>query len=534
MILRFNALGALIDITTHDEPLRQGNAGSNTLNAIFEGKNNVNYTAVFSFTRSDGSFISDIPMTADGQDITKYKYTFDDPWFFALDGTTTCSIKLVNSAGTTVVSGQVTFNIEKTDFSHDDPQITISQMNALLAAIAAKLNLTSAIISVPDHEEIVASEYEDGQVFFDRTDKIFYKINNGQVEVFLEVYSKSETLALVNGVLNQLNSHINNKNNPHEVTKAQVGLGNVNNTSDTDKPVSTAQRQAINGVDTKVDTHIANKNNPHQVTKTQVGLDNVDNVKQYPYTSGVNLETTKADKSDTYTKNEVDSKESVLQSGIDSINNKIPSQASESNKLADKDFVNSSIATATATFRGTFTSLADLQATSGDLNDYAFYAHTDSAGNTVYDRYKYTANTPHWVYEYTLNNSSFTSAQWASINSGITSALVEQITQNKNDIIDINNRGYITGITGTMVTEALGYVPLRASVLDNYYNKGEINGLLADKQNVIDEDNKLNIDLLDETNTTKKTVTAGEKTAWNGKQDNLGLSIVDGKICMTY
>jgi hypothetical protein len=34
--------------------------------------------------------------------------------------------------------------------------------------------------------------------------------------------------------------------NPHGTTKADVGLGNVNNTSDADKPVSTAQQTAIN------------------------------------------------------------------------------------------------------------------------------------------------------------------------------------------------------------------------------------------------------------------------------------------------
>ena len=75
---------------------------------------------------------------------------------------------------------------------------------------------------------------------------------------------------------------------------------------------------------------------------------------------------------------------------INEINSKIPAQATSDNQLADKDFVNSSISTATATFRGTFTDLSALQATDGDLNDYAFYVHTDTAGNTIYDRYKYT------------------------------------------------------------------------------------------------------------------------------------------------
>ncbi len=45
--------------------------------------------------------------------------------------------------------------------------------------------------------------------------------------------------------------HINNKENPHEVTKKQVGLENVDNTSDEDKPVSKAQKEAL---DTKVDS----------------------------------------------------------------------------------------------------------------------------------------------------------------------------------------------------------------------------------------------------------------------------------------
>lgn len=86
-------------------------------------------------------------------------------------------------------------------------------------------------------------------------------------------------------------SHLTNKNNPHGVTKSQVGLGNVDNTSDANKPVSTAQQTALNKkvdkvdgsslvADTKVsgyDAHLANKSNPHNVTKEQVGLGSVTN-----------------------------------------------------------------------------------------------------------------------------------------------------------------------------------------------------------------------------------------------------------------
>lgn len=42
-----------------------------------------------------------------------------------------------------------------------------------------------------------------------------------------------------------LSAHTSSTSNPHSVTKAQVGLGNVDNTSDVNKPVSTAQAMAI-------------------------------------------------------------------------------------------------------------------------------------------------------------------------------------------------------------------------------------------------------------------------------------------------
>ena len=53
----------------------------------------------------------------------------------------------------------------------------------------------------------------------------------------------------------ELNTHINDKNNPHFVTKSQVGLGNVNNTSDLNKPISTATQKAL---DLKADISYVN------------------------------------------------------------------------------------------------------------------------------------------------------------------------------------------------------------------------------------------------------------------------------------
>lgn len=117
---------------------------------------------------------------------------------------------------------------------------------------------------------------------------------------------------------------------------------------------------------------------------------------------------------------------SSLRSSYAGISALIPQAATADNQLADKEFVNSSIATATATFRGTFATLAALEATPADRNDYAFWAHKDADGNTCYDKYTYDGSS--WKFEYRLNNSSFTAAQWGAINSGITDTLVTKLS----------------------------------------------------------------------------------------------------------
>ena len=74
-----------------------------------------------------------------------------------------------------------------------------------------------------------------------------------------------------------LATHTSDTSNPHSVTKAQVGLGSVDNTSDANKPISTAQAAAIKTVQDDVTSHKNSTSNPHSVTKAQVGLGNVDN-----------------------------------------------------------------------------------------------------------------------------------------------------------------------------------------------------------------------------------------------------------------
>jgi hypothetical protein len=79
--------------------------------------------------------------------------------------------------------------------------------------------------------------------------------------------------------MNQFNKIVAKSVTLHDVSATTVGLGNVDNTSDVNKPVSVATQTAL---DLKLDsssltTHSGDTANPHAVTATQVGLGNVDN-----------------------------------------------------------------------------------------------------------------------------------------------------------------------------------------------------------------------------------------------------------------
>lgn len=95
----------------------------------------------------------------------------------------------------------------------------------------------------------------------------------------------ADTGSDVTALETKVNNHIANKSNPHAVNKTQVGLGNVNNTSDANKPVSTAQATAIadakaagTAAQTSINSHAGRKDNPHVVTRAQLSLATTDQV----------------------------------------------------------------------------------------------------------------------------------------------------------------------------------------------------------------------------------------------------------------
>lgn len=139
---------------------------------------------------------------------------------------------------------------------------------------------------------------------------------------------------------------------------------------------------------------------------------------------------------------------------ISTINGLIPTQATTSNQLADKSFVNSSVQTATANFRGNWATWAAVPSVATDypedyagsktptVNDYLVVQDASGYTGETLDgtwRFKYsgtwsTDGKSGWLPEYQVNETPLTSAQLAAINSGITSTLVAQIGTNATNI----------------------------------------------------------------------------------------------------
>ena len=91
-------------------------------------------------------------------------------------------------------------------------------------------------------------------------------------------------------VFTEINEHVSEYDNPHQVTKTQIGLGNVNNygiarTEDAQLGISdtlymTPKKTTdlvLAYAEQGIKPHFDNVSNPHNVTKVQVGLGNVEN-----------------------------------------------------------------------------------------------------------------------------------------------------------------------------------------------------------------------------------------------------------------
>lgn len=153
------------------------------------------------------------------------------------------------------------------------------------------------------------------------------------------------------------------------------------------------------------------------------------------------------------------------QTNISTINGKIPSAATTTNQLADKQYVDNAISTNTADFDGSWATYADIpSAVSGftnaglptpSNNNYLVVLADETQDGGTW-RYKYVDNggaydKTNWNVEYEINESPFTQTQLDAINSGINATKVGNY--------DATYTGFNNFITNTLPA-----IPFLASV----------------------------------------------------------------------
>lgn len=237
-------------------------------------------------------------------------------------------------------------------------------------------------------------------------------------------------------VLNDNEQEIINKIVTLTIDKTTVGLSNVDNTSDLNKPISTQTQTALDGLNQTITNNFNNLNS------------SIENETERATLAETEISTKLQQEMNTRVQEHAE-----IQGKIDTINSKIPNQASSTNQLADKAFVNSTINSSAAFFKGSFKSKAALdavewQTTDSSLttyvtnNDYA-YIEADETHNNEAWRYIYVKDNTvsEWQPQFRVNESPFTQAQLDAINSGATADLINSINSKLTQDAIVDNTG---------------------------------------------------------------------------------------------
>ena len=197
-----------------------------------------------------------------------------------------------------------------------------------------------------------------------------------------------------------------------------------------------------------------------------------------------------------------------VKSDINTINEKIPTQATDINQLADKDFVNSSLNSITAFYitknaeGDQFNSKSELDSATefysgGEVrvptrNDYCIVLEDETRDNST-TRYIYQNN--QWEFQYIVNETPLTSEQVKAINSGITLELVSKLqgidltdyvkntdyaTDSKGGTIKVNMNGFnaTSGVPSTNVYSYSNYVNGSKNI---FVGKGTLENVITGK-----------------------------------------------------
>ncbi len=128
--------------------------------------------------------------------------------------------------------------------------ITFPDITGILLTEASTASITNKTIVVTDNTVTTAAAGNLGST----------ELNAALAELQGDIDTTNTNVGTVSS---DLSTHISDTANPHSVTATQVGLGDVDNTSDLDKPISTDQQAAIDAVQESIDDHVSETTGAH-------------------------------------------------------------------------------------------------------------------------------------------------------------------------------------------------------------------------------------------------------------------------------
>ena len=298
-------------------------------------------------------------------------------------------------------------------------------------------------------------------------------------------FTAAEQAAIGSGItstkVSNYDTHLAARNNPHQVTKAQVGLGNVDNTSDLNKPISTATQNALNA---KQNTLTAG-----------TGISIVNDVISNTQTSAV----------------------------WGNIAGDIDDQSDLGLKLAAKANVADLATVATS---GSYNDLSDKPTIPG-VNDAIL---TIQRNSTTIGTFSANSANPQTINLLVPTSAADVSALPAStkyavdVNASLNSTYQLIVSLKDQDGNLIGSAKTVSLPIGDSFVSAT-YNSTNKNIIftkrDNTTASVDISSIINGLQAEITSTNKLSADLVDDTSTTHKFTTATEKSTWNAKQNAL-------------
>lgn len=183
--------------------------------------------------------------------------------------------------------------LDKANARIDDLYVQVARLDARIDSVLADLDVVRKDLAAHIADKSNPHETTKAQVGLGLVENYgIATLAEAQAGIVTNKYMTPSLVAAyaASKVFPVIQAHIDDKSNPHATTKAQVGLGSVENyppatlgeaqagtaTNRYVTPLNVAQYVAF-AVTPVINAHIADTNNPHKTTKAQVGLGSVDN-----------------------------------------------------------------------------------------------------------------------------------------------------------------------------------------------------------------------------------------------------------------